>query len=487
MQVTETLSQGLKREFQVVLPASELEERLSSELSTLKDRVRINGFRPGKVPVGHLRRLYGRSVMAEVVQNAVTEAERKIVEDHNLKLANQPRYEFPEDKNAMEQALDAKIDLSFKVALEVLPQFELADISDVSLRKPVAEVSDAEVEDALGRMAKQNAAYESAEGATAGTGDRVVVDFVGSIDGEAFEGGSAEGIQVDIGSNSFIPGFEEQLAGLKAGDERTITVTFPTNYAAEHLAGKEASFAVTAKDVQKPAEVKIDDDFAKQFGMDSLDALKDALRTAIKRDFDAQSRRKVKKALLDALDEKYDFELPPTLVEQEFTAVWSQVMGELNNNGRTFADEDTTEEAAKEEYRKVSERRVRLGLVLAQIGEKAEIKVSDDEVTQALVERVRQYPGQERQVWEFYQKNPQALAEIRAPLFEEKVVDHILEQVKVDEDTVSKEALFADEGAEPGAESDAKAEASEPKKKPRAKAKKAEAKEAEAGAESGEG
>jgi trigger factor len=359
MQVTETLSQGLKREFQVVLPASELEERLSSELSTLKDRVKINGFRPGMVPVGHLRRLYGRSVMAEVVQTAVTEAERKIVEDHKLKLANQPKYEFPEDKDAMDQALDAKIDLSFKVAMEILPQFELADISDVSLTKPVVEIADSEVDEALARMAKQNQAYESAEGAEAATGDRIVVDFVGSIDGETFEGGTAEGIQVDIGSNSFIPGFEEQLVGLKAGEEKTVTVTFPVNYAAAHLAGKEASFAVKAIDVQKPVEKAIDDEMAKTFGMDSLDALKDALRAAIKRDFDAHSRRKVKKALLDALDEKYDFELPPSLVEQEFAGVWAQVMGDLNNSGKTFADEDTTEEAAKEEYHKIAERRVR--------------------------------------------------------------------------------------------------------------------------------
>jgi trigger factor len=477
MQVTETLSQGLKREFQVVLPASELEERLSSELSTLKDRVKINGFRPGKVPVGHLRRLYGRSVMAEVVQNAVTEAERKIVEDHKLKLANQPKYEFPEDKEAMDQALDAKIDLSFKVAMEVLPQFELADISDVSLTKPVVEIQDSEVDEALARMAKQNQAYESAEGATAETGNRIVVDFVGSIDGETFEGGTAEGIPVDIGSNSFIPGFEEQLVGLKAGEEKTVTVTFPANYAAAHLAGKEASFAVKATDVQKPVEKAIDDEMAKTFGMDSLEALKDALRTAIRRDFDAHSRRKLKKSLLDALDEKYDFELPPTLVEQEFAGVWSQVMADLNNSGKTFADEDTTEEAAKAEYHKIAERRVRLGLVLAQIGENAEIKVGDDEVTQALIERVRQYPGQEQQVWEFYQKNPQALAEIRAPLFEEKVVDHILEQVKVTEETVTKEALFSDEDAseEASATDDSeKAGKAEPKKKSKAKAKKAE-------------
>ncbi|ANY77055.1 trigger factor [Microvirga ossetica] len=444
MQVTETLSQGLKREFKVVLPATELEERLNSELSTLKDRVRINGFRPGKVPVGHLRKVYGRSVMADVLQNAVNEANRKIVEDNGLKLAHEPQVQFPESQDEVEKAMDAKGDLAFTVALEVLPVFELADLSDVSVKKPVAEISDVEVNESLERMAKQNRSFETKDGAAV-DGDRVVVDFVGRIDGTEFEGGKGEDIRVELGSNTFIPGFEDQLLGLKAGDTKLVKVKFPENYLAPHLAGKDAEFDVTVKEVEAPGELKIDDEMAKGFGMESLDKLKDAIRDAIKRDFDAQSRRKVKKELLDALDAKYSFELPPTLVEQEFSAVWAQVVGDLKSNNRTFEDESTTEDEAKAEYRKIAERRVRLGLVLAQIGEKSDIKISDDEVTQALIERVRQYPGQERQVWEFYQKNPQALAEIRAPLFEEKVVDQILSQVKVDEETVSKDTLFSDE------------------------------------------
>jgi trigger factor len=444
MQVTETLSQGLKREFKVVLPATELEERLNSELSTLKDRVRINGFRPGKVPVGHLRKVYGRSVMADVLQNAVNEANRKIVEDNNLKLAHEPQIQFPESQEEVEKAMEAKGDLAFTVALEVLPVFELADLSDVTVKKPVADVTDAEITESLERMAKQNRSFEPKEGAAV-DGDRVVVDFVGRIDGTEFEGGNGEDIRVELGSNTFIPGFEDQLLGLKAGDTKLVKVTFPVNYMAAHLAGKDAEFDVTVKEIEAPGELKIDDEMAKGFGMESLDKLKDAIRDAIKRDFDAQSRRKVKKDLLDSLDAKYSFELPPTLVEQEFAAVWSQVVGDMKSNNRTFEDESTTEDEAKAEYRKIAERRVRLGLVLAQIGEKTDIKISDDEVTQALIERVRQYPGQERQVWEFYQKNPQALAEIRAPLFEEKVVDQILSQVKVDEETVSKDALFSDE------------------------------------------
>ena len=458
MQVTETLSQGLRREFKVVLPATELEQRLSTELSTLKDRVRLNGFRPGKVPVGHLRRVYGRSVMADVLQNAVNEANRKIVEDNSLKLANEPQVQFPEDKESIEKAMDAKADLAFTVALEVLPTFEIVDVSDVSVTKPVAEVADQEVTDALERMAKQNVSYDPKDGEAA-VGDRVVVDFVGRMDGQEFQGGTAQDIKVELGSNTFIPGFEDQLAGVKAGDTKLVKVTFPPNYMAAHLAGKEAEFDVTVKEVQAPGELKIDDELAKGFGMESLEKLQDAVRGAIQRDFEAQSRRKVKKELLDALDAKYAFDLPATLVEQEFAAVWSQVESEMKSNGKTFADEGTTEEEARAEYRRIAERRVRLGLVLAQIGEKADIKVSDDEVSQALVERVRQYPGQERQVWEFYQKNPQALAEIRAPLFEEKVVDHLLSQVKVDESTVSKETLFGDE--EPGTAAAAETTANE--------------------------
>jgi trigger factor len=444
MQVTETLAEGLKHEFKVSVPASDLDAKAGAKLVDLKDKVKLNGFRPGKVPVAHLRRVYGRSVMADVVQNAVNEANRKIVDENGLKLALEPQVQFPEDKESVEKAMDAKGDLAFTVAVEVLPSFELADLSDVTVKKQVVTPSDAEVNESIERMAKQNRPFQAKDGPAA-TGDRVVVDFVGTIDGEPFEGGTAKDITVELGSASFIPGFEEQLAGAAKGDERKVSVTFPPNYAAAHLAGKAAEFAVTVKDVQAPGEGTIDDELAKGFGMESLDKLKDAVRGAIQRDYDVQSRRKLKKELLDALDAKYSFDLPAGLVEQEFAAVWSQVETEMKSNGKTFADENTTEEEARAEYRRIAERRVRLGLVLAQVGENADIKVADDEVTKALVERVRQYPGQEKQVWEFYQKNPQALAEVRAPIFEEKVVDHVLAQVQVVEEPVSKDQLFAEE------------------------------------------
>jgi len=446
MQVTEINAQGLKREFQVLLAAQELEERLTTELSGMKDKVQLKGFRPGKVPVAHLRKVYGRSVMAEVVQNAVNEANRKIVADNGLKLALEPQVEFPTDQAEVEKALDAKADLAFKVALEVMPSFELADLSDVSLKKLVAKPEESEVDEALQRMAGQSRPFsERDEGAEAQNGDRVTIDFIGRIDGEEFQGGKGEGIDLELGSGSFIPGFEEQLVGAKVGDKRVVKATFPEAYGAEHLAGKDAEFDVTVTKIQAPGESKIDDEFAKSLGMDSLEKLREAIAKAIGGDFEAASRRKLKKDLLDALDGKYAFELPPTLVAQEFASVWAQVEQDLKARGKSFEDEDTTEEKAQADYRKIAERRVRLGLVLAQVGESADIKVSDEEVNQALIARVRQFPGQEQQVWDFYRKNPQALAELRAPLFEEKVVDHVLGQVKLVEEPVSKETLFADE------------------------------------------
>ena len=449
MNVTETRSEGLQREYRVSLPATELAQRLNSELETLKGKVKINGFRPGKVPTAHLRKLYGRSVMADVVQNAVNEANRKIVEDNGLRLALEPKIEMSLDQSEVEKALDARGDLDFTVALEVMPKFELADLSDIAVTRSVAAVSDEDLDAAVTRMATQNRPFAAKEdGGVVAEGDRVKVDFVGRIDGEEFQGGTAQDIQVEIGSGSFIPGFEEQLIGQKVGENRPVKVSFPENYGAAELAGKAAEFDVTVKSIEAPGEMTIDDELAKTFGMDSLDKLRDAVKGAMSRDYETHSRRKLKKELLDALDTKYDFELPQGLVNQEFEAVWSQVEADLKNNGRTFEQDGTTEEGARGEYRRIAERRVRLGLVLAQVGEGADIKVSDEEVDRALVERVRQYPGQERQVWEFYQKNPGARAELRAPIFEEKTVDHILAHVKVTDSEVSKEALLADEPAD---------------------------------------
>lgn len=446
MDVTQTTAEGLKREFRVVVPAADLETRLNDRLVRLKDQVRLNGFRPGKVPVAHLRKLYGRAVMAEAIEELVRETNAKIVTDNGFKLAMDPQVKMPEDKAEIEAVVDGKNDLAYTVALEVVPAIELADFKGVSLERLVVEVGPEEIQEALKRLADGNKPYTAkAEGAAGETGDRLTISFVGRIDGEPFEGGTGEDIQLVIGSGQFIPGFEDQLLGAKAGDTRTVSVTFPENYLAEKLAGKAAEFDVTVKTVEAPGEVAIDDDFAKKLGLESLAKLEEAIAERIKADYTAQSRQKLKRQLLDKLDELHKFEPPPTLVDEEFKAVWETVLSDLKTQNRTFADEGTDEEKAKAEYRGIADRRVRLGLVLAEIGEKNAIKVTDEEISRAIIERARQYPGQEQQVWDFYRKNPGALASVRAPIFEEKVVDYILELATVTDRTVPKDELFKDD------------------------------------------
>ncbi|MBK9081906.1 MAG: trigger factor [Rhizobiales bacterium] len=441
MQVTQTLSEGLKRQFKVVLPAADLAARLDRELDEMRGKVRINGFRPGKVPTSYLKRVYGKSVMADVVQNAVNEANQQIVADNKLRLATQPAIDLAGDQAEVERAFAAEGDLAFTVALETLPEFEIGSFDDIAIERPVHKAADEEVAKALDRMADQNRAYTAKDGAAA-AGDKVTIDFVGKIDGEAFEGGTGSDIDVVIGSETFIPGFEDQLVGVKAGDAKLVSVTFPEEYASAKLAGQPAAFDVTVKSVNAPGAVTLDDEFAKGFGFDALDKLKDAVRGNIQRGYDAASRDKAKRRLLDQLDSRYNFELPQGLVEQEFATIWAQVEQERKESGKSFESEGTTEEAARGDYRKIAERRVRLGLLLAAVGEQAKVEIKDDEVTQALVERARQFPGQERMVWDYYQKNPQALAEIRAPIFESKVVDHVLGLAKVTDVEVSRDELF---------------------------------------------
>jgi trigger factor len=460
MRVTETLSEGLKREYSISLPASDLAAKLDGQLAELKAKVRINGFRPGKVPVEHLRKVYGKSVMADVMQEAIATANKKIVDDNHLRLAREPKVELPSDQGAMEAALEARGDLNFKVALEVLPVFEIGDFSQISLERLTADVEPVDVEAALDRLAQERRSYSAKPaGAAAEIHDRVTVDFDGSIDGIPFEGGEGRDIQVALGSNTFLPGFEDQLIGVAAGDKRTVRATFPEAYAVRALAGKTADFEVTVKAVAAPDPFAVDDEFAKSLGYESLDKLKEMIRDRIAAEYARASREKLKRQLLDRLDRLYSFELPEGLVNQEFNSIWEQVTQEQQASGRGFAEESTTEEAARADYRKIAERRVRLGLLLAEVGTRAEVKVSDEEMTQALVGRARSFPGQEKQVWDFYRNNTQALAELRAPIYEEKVVDHILGLAKVEMRKVPKEELLKvldDElPGEPGVESEA--------------------------------
>lgn len=443
MQVTETLSQGLKREYDILLPASDLAEKLNGQLADLKAKVRIKGFRPGKVPVDHLRKVYGKSVMAEVVQGAIADANKKIVDDNNLRLAREPKIELPEDKSIIEAALEARGDLKFKVALEVLPVFEVGDFSQIELERLVADIADSEVDNAVDRIADNRRMYtDKPAGAKAENHDRVTVDFDGKIDGAPFEGGEGRDIEVVLGSNTFLPGFEEQLIGVAVGDKRAVRATFPEAYAVRSLAGKTADFEVTVKAVAAREPLAIDDELAKSIGFESLANLKQLLRDQIAAEYARSARDKLKRQLLDKLDTLYSFELPEGLVNQEFDSIWSQVMREQQASGRSFADENTTEEAARTDYRRIAERRVRLGLLLAEVGTKAEVKVTDEEMTQALIARARAFPGQEKQVWDYYRNNTQALAELRAPIYEEKVVDHIIGLAKVTERKVSKEELL---------------------------------------------
>jgi trigger factor len=443
MQVTQTHAQGLKREFKVVLAAADLAERVEGQLIEVKAKARIPGFRPGKVPVSHLKRLYGRSIMAEVVQDAVNEANRKIVEENQLRLAMDPKIDIAAEGQEIEKVFDAQADFAFTVALEVLPKIEVGGFDDIQIERLVAEVSGTDVDQVLARLEEQNRVYTAKEGeAVAENGDKATLDFIGKIDGEPFEGGSGENVNIVLGSGSFLPGFEAQIEGMRAGESRTIPVTFPDDYSTARLAGKAATFDVTLKGAAAPAKVEIGDELAKGFGFADLAKLKDMIRANIESDHLAASRGKWKRSLLDALDKKYVFDVPEGLVTQEFDAVWRKVEAERNRRKRSYEDDNTTEEAARADYLKIAERRVRLGLLLAEIGARADIKVSDEEVNQALAQRAGAFPGQEKIVWDYYRKNPGALAEIRAPLFEEKVVDHIISRVKLTDRKVSKDELL---------------------------------------------
>jgi trigger factor len=449
MQVTETSTEGLKREFRVVVPATDLSTRVNDRLTQMKDQVKINGFRPGKVPVAHLKRVYGRAVMAETIDQMVRETNAKIVTDRGFKLALDPKITMTEDKDEIESVIEGKTDLAYTVALEVVPQIALADFKSIKLEKLTTPVAEAEVDEALQKIAEQNRPFAAKpEGSKAESGDRVTISFTGTIDGVPFEGGAGEDVPVAIGSNTFIPGFEDQLLGIGAGESRTVNVTFPQNYASDQLAGKAAAFAVIAKSVESPGTVAIDDAFATSLGLESLEKLREAVTARIGQEHAGASRQKLKRALLDKLDVLHKFEAPPTLVEQEFENVWNTVVSDLKSQNRTFEDEKTTEEKARAEYHDIADRRVRLGLVLAEIGEKNNIRVSDDELSRAIVERVRQYPGREKEVWEFYQKNPNAMASVRAPLYEEKVVDFLVELADVTEKSVTKEELYKDDEPE---------------------------------------
>ncbi|HWK00375.1 MAG TPA: trigger factor [Xanthobacteraceae bacterium] len=450
MQVTETVSEGLKREYSVVLPAAELDTKANERLASIKDRVNMPGFRPGKVPMQHLKRLHGKAIMGEVIEQAIADTNNKIISDHGLKLAMEPKITLANDnEQAMKEVIEGKADLAYTVAMEVLPKIELGDFSKIKIEKPVAPVSDEEVDEAIAKMAEGTRPYNEKQGKSA-DGDRVTISFVGKIDGVEFEGGKGDDVPVVLGSKRFIPGFEEQLIGLAAGESGTVKVKFPDDYASPEVAGKDAEFAVTVSKVEGPGEVKVDDEWAKALGLESLDKLKQVTRERFGYEHTFASRLKAKRKLLDELDKMHQFAVPPTLLEQEFNGVWQAVNRDMQQRGSSFEKEDTTEEDAKKEYREISDRRVRLGLVIAEIGEKNGIKVSEEEINRAIVDQARNYPGQEQQIWDYYRKNPMALAEIRSPIYEDKVIDFLLELAQVTEKQVTKAELMKEDDEEGG-------------------------------------
>ncbi len=436
MQVTETLAEGLKHEFQISVPASDLDAKADARLVDLKDKVRLNGFRPGKVPVSHLKKVYGRSVMAETIDQTIRDTNSQIFTERGFRLATEPKITMPTEQKEVENILTGKSDLNYTVSIEVVPAIALADFKSFTVEKPIVEVADADVDEAIKRIADQNRTYAAkAEGAKAETGDRVTISFKGTIDGTPFDGGTGENIQVVIGT----------------GETRNLKVSFPKNYASEKLAGQPAEFETTATSIEAPQDTAINDEFAKTLGLESLDKLKQAARERLVAEFAGATRQRVKRMLLDRLDESHRFEAPPSLVEEEFNLMWKSIKAEMESSGKTFADEDTTEEAAKEEYHTIADRRVRLGLVLSEIGEKNKITVTDDEVSRAVIERARQMPGREKEVWDYYRNNANALAQLRAPIYEDKVVDFILELANVTEKKVSREELYKDDETEKSA------------------------------------
>ena len=442
MQVTETSNSGLKRELKVTIPAAELNTRFNDKLNEVKDTVNLKGFRPGKVPVAHLKRMYGRSLMAEVLQTTVTETTQKALDSRKERAALTPDIKFPEDQAEIEKVLSGQSDLAFDMTYEIVPAITVADLAGISIDKPVTEVSEADIDKSLSTLVDGSTAFKPVESRAAIKGDRVTIDFVGSIDGVEFEGGKGEDAQVVIGGGGFIPGFEDGLLGAKAGEDHTIHATFPDVYSEAKLAGKKASFKTKVKEVSEPEKPEINEEFAKRFGLDSVADLRDALKSRMQREYGDAARQHMKRSLLDALDVKHSFELPPSLVESEFNGIWNKLTQDMSKSGGTFESMGKTEEGEKAEYRKLAERRVRLGLVLSEIGEKNEIKVTDDELARALSAQASRFPGQEQHVYRYFRENPQQLLGIRAPIYEEKVITHVLEKVKLTDKPMAIEDLM---------------------------------------------
>ncbi|MEO6377898.1 MAG: trigger factor [Caulobacteraceae bacterium] len=473
MQIVEKSGEGLSRVYGVTVLATTLKEKLDAKIAEISPKMQVKGFRPGKVPAAHVKRMYGKSLMSEIIEETVTQSRDEALSQAKARPATTPDITLASD---MDKVLTGDSDLAFDVSVELMPDFEPIDFSGVKLKRPVHMPTDAEIDEQLAEIASNNRTYETKGGKApkAADGDMVVIDFVGSVDGVEFDGGKGEDAELVIGSGRFIPGFEEQLLGAKADQDVTVSVTFPEDYPAEALKGKAAQFAVKVKDVRAAKDSAPDDALAERLGLENLDALKAALKAQIEQENQGASRFKVKRALLDVLDAGHDFPLPPRMVDGEFQTIWQQVQAERAAGELSDEDKAKTEKQLEAEYRQIAARRVRLGLVLAEIGRRNDVTVSDEEMNRALIAEARKYPGQEREVFEFFRQNPQAAAQLRAPVYEEKVVDLILSKAKVTDTEVSKDKLFEEDElpASYGGEAEAKPKA---KKAAEPKAKKVEA------------
>jgi trigger factor len=477
MQVTETKAEGLTREFNVVITAADIETKVTTRLNEISKTVKIPGFRPGKVPTPLLRKKYGQSVMGEILEASVNEGSAKAITENDLRPVAQPKIEITKFEEGS--------DLEFSMVVELFPEFETMDFKKIALDRLTVKVSDEEINETLQRIADANKGSEPAKSKTKklASGDIAVIDFVGSVDGVEFDGGKGENYSLEIGSNTFIPGFEDQLIGLKAGEEKNVEVSFPEEYGAKNLAGKAAVFACKVNEIRTAAPAEINDELATKVGMATLDALKDAIREERSRETNQMSRQHLKKHLLDALDAGHSFELPASLVEGEVSQIWTQFEETRKNNPEQIdeSDKDKSDDVLKEEYRVIAERRVRLGLVLAEVGRVNKLELSQDDINGAIMAEARNYPGQEQAVFNYFKTNPQAIESLRAPLFEEKVVDFIVELAKVNDREVTAEELLGvltaeEEAADKPAKSTAAKKAPAKKKAaPKKKADEAEA------------
>ena len=444
MQIVEKSGEGLSRVFGVTVPMADLGVLLDARIAEITPTLNIKGFRPGKVPTAHVRRLYGKALMSEVVEKTLNETTQKVLEDNKLRPAGDPDLKPDGD---MEAVIEGKADLSYEIAVDVMPDFEPVDVSTLSLKRPVYEPTDKEVDEAVAELAKQNRTYESKTGKAvkASDGDMVVIDFLGKLDGVPFAGGAAEDAELVLGSGQFIPGFEEQLVGAKVGDDVEVKVSFPENYQSEELKGKAAVFDVKVKDVKAAVETPADDAFAERLGIENLEKLRELLKTNLEKEYAGASRFKLKRALLDQLDTKHDFPLPPKMVEAEFAAIWQQVEQDKAAGELPPEDSKKSDKKLQEEYRKIAERRVRLGLVLAEIGRANNVQVTEQELGEAMRQEAMKYGPQAQQIFDLFRQNPNAQAQLRAPIFEDKVVDLIVAKAKVKDTKVSKEELLKDD------------------------------------------